>query len=133
MARFSGRVYLISGGARGLGRALEVEPDTPHRAMPVSQRCHIIAVGAGFAGLCLLHRLRRSIELNSRMMDKIRALQEETGKFGTLLDAGVDWQDQTLARNSVDGGESVAAAQRLIVFTPRIDSRSHRPATGHSP
>ena len=29
------------------------------------------------------------------------ALQEETGKFGTLLYAGVDWKDKALARNSM--------------------------------
>ncbi len=37
----------------------------------------------------------------ARVADKIRALQEETGAFGTLLYAGVDWQDKTLARNSM--------------------------------
>ena len=37
----------------------------------------------------------------ARVADKIHALQEETGKFGTLLYAGVDWKDKTLARNSM--------------------------------
>ena len=37
----------------------------------------------------------------ARVADKIHALQEETGAFGTLLYAGVDWKDKTLARNSM--------------------------------
>ena len=37
----------------------------------------------------------------ARVTDKIHALHEETGKFGTLLYAGVDWKDKTLARNSM--------------------------------
>ena len=37
----------------------------------------------------------------ARVADKNLALQEETGKFGTLLYAGVDWKDKALARNSM--------------------------------
>ena len=37
----------------------------------------------------------------ARVADKIHALQDETGKFGTLLYAGVDWKYKTLARNSM--------------------------------
>ena len=31
----------------------------------------------------------------------LHALKEETGEFGTLLYAGVDWTDRALARNSM--------------------------------
>ena len=37
----------------------------------------------------------------ARVADKIRALKEETGEFGTLLYAGVDWKDPALARDSM--------------------------------
>ncbi len=37
----------------------------------------------------------------SQVADKLHALQEETGKFGTLLYGGVDWKDPALARNSM--------------------------------
>ena len=37
----------------------------------------------------------------ARVADKIRALKEEVGEFGTLLYAGVDWKDPTLARDSM--------------------------------
>ena len=37
----------------------------------------------------------------SKVADGLRALKEETGEFGTLLYAGVDWTDRTLARNSM--------------------------------
>lgn len=35
------------------------------------------------------------------VVDQIHALREETGQFGTLLYAGVDWTDRELARNSM--------------------------------
>ena len=37
----------------------------------------------------------------ARVTDQLMALQAETGKFGTMLYAGVDWKDRDLARNSV--------------------------------
>ena len=37
----------------------------------------------------------------SKAADGLLALKEETGEFGTLLYAGVDWTDRTLARNSM--------------------------------
>ena len=37
----------------------------------------------------------------STVADKLHALKEETGEFGTLLYAGVDWKDRELARNSM--------------------------------
>lgn len=37
----------------------------------------------------------------ARVADRIRALKEETGEFGTLLYAGVDWKDPALARDSM--------------------------------
>ena len=37
----------------------------------------------------------------STVADKLHALKEETGEFGTLLYAGVDWKDRDLARNSM--------------------------------
>ena len=37
----------------------------------------------------------------SKVADGLHALKEETGEFGTLLYAGVDWIDRTLARNSM--------------------------------
>ena len=36
-----------------------------------------------------------------RVVDQLHALKQETGEFGTLLYAGVDWQDRTLARESM--------------------------------
>ena len=36
-----------------------------------------------------------------KVADGILALQEEIGEFGTLLYAGMDWQDRDLARNSM--------------------------------
>lgn len=36
-----------------------------------------------------------------RVADRLHALKEETGEFGTLLYAGVDWQDPVLARGSM--------------------------------
>lgn len=36
-----------------------------------------------------------------RVADKLNTLREETGEFGTLLYAGVDWTDPVLARNSM--------------------------------
>ncbi|WP_418320869.1 LLM class flavin-dependent oxidoreductase [Piscinibacter sakaiensis] len=36
-----------------------------------------------------------------RVADQLMSLQEETGRFGTLLYAGVDWKDRELARNSM--------------------------------
>ena len=36
-----------------------------------------------------------------RVVDQLHALREETGDFGTLLYAGVDWTDRTLARDSM--------------------------------
>ena len=37
----------------------------------------------------------------SKVADGLHALKEETGEFGTLLYAGVDWTDRALARNSM--------------------------------
>jgi alkanesulfonate monooxygenase SsuD/methylene tetrahydromethanopterin reductase-like flavin-dependent oxidoreductase (luciferase family) len=37
----------------------------------------------------------------AKVADHLMALQEETGKFGTLLYAGVDWTDPALARQSM--------------------------------
>lgn len=37
----------------------------------------------------------------SKVADRLHALQEETGKFGTLLYAGIDWKDPALARDSM--------------------------------
>ena len=37
----------------------------------------------------------------SKVADGIRALKEETGEFGTMLYAGIDWKDTELARNSM--------------------------------
>jgi alkanesulfonate monooxygenase SsuD/methylene tetrahydromethanopterin reductase-like flavin-dependent oxidoreductase (luciferase family) len=37
----------------------------------------------------------------SKVADGLRALKEETGEFGTLLYAGIDWKDRELARNSM--------------------------------
>lgn len=37
----------------------------------------------------------------ARVADQLMSLQEETGRFGTLLYAGVDWQDRELARKSM--------------------------------
>lgn len=37
----------------------------------------------------------------SQVADKLMALQEQTGEFGTLLYGGVDWQDPALARKSM--------------------------------
>lgn len=36
-----------------------------------------------------------------RVADQLMSLQEETGRFGTLLYAGVDWKDRDLARDSM--------------------------------
>ncbi len=36
-----------------------------------------------------------------RVADQLHGLKEETGEFGTLLYAGVDWQDRALARDSM--------------------------------
>ena len=36
-----------------------------------------------------------------RVVDQLHALKQETGEFGTLLYAGVDWTDRQLARNSM--------------------------------
>ena len=36
-----------------------------------------------------------------KVADGLHALKQETGEFGTLLYAGVDWTDRTLARNSM--------------------------------
>jgi alkanesulfonate monooxygenase SsuD/methylene tetrahydromethanopterin reductase-like flavin-dependent oxidoreductase (luciferase family) len=37
----------------------------------------------------------------SKVVDGLHALTQETGEFGTLLYAGVDWKDRSLARNSM--------------------------------
>ena len=37
----------------------------------------------------------------AKVADGIMALQEETGKFGTLLYAGMDWHDRDMARGSM--------------------------------
>ncbi|HSW18042.1 MAG TPA: LLM class flavin-dependent oxidoreductase [Ramlibacter sp.] len=37
----------------------------------------------------------------SKVADGLYKLKEETGEFGTMLYAGVDWTDRTLARNSM--------------------------------
>jgi alkanesulfonate monooxygenase SsuD/methylene tetrahydromethanopterin reductase-like flavin-dependent oxidoreductase (luciferase family) len=37
----------------------------------------------------------------AKVADQLQALQQETGKFGTLLYAGVDWTDRVLARDSM--------------------------------
>jgi alkanesulfonate monooxygenase SsuD/methylene tetrahydromethanopterin reductase-like flavin-dependent oxidoreductase (luciferase family) len=37
----------------------------------------------------------------ARVADQLQALKEETGEFGTLLYAGVDWTDPELGRNSM--------------------------------
>ena len=37
----------------------------------------------------------------AKVADKLHALKQETGEFGTLLYAGVDWTDRELARNSM--------------------------------
>jgi hypothetical protein len=37
----------------------------------------------------------------SKVADGLHALKEETGEFGTMLYAGVDWTDRALARNSM--------------------------------
>ena len=37
----------------------------------------------------------------AKVADGLHALKQETGEFGTLLYAGVDWTDRTLARNSM--------------------------------
>ena len=37
----------------------------------------------------------------TKVADQLLALQQETGKFGTLLYAGVDWTDPALARQSM--------------------------------
>jgi alkanesulfonate monooxygenase SsuD/methylene tetrahydromethanopterin reductase-like flavin-dependent oxidoreductase (luciferase family) len=37
----------------------------------------------------------------SKVADQLHALKQETGEFGTLLYAGVDWTDRELARNSM--------------------------------
>jgi alkanesulfonate monooxygenase SsuD/methylene tetrahydromethanopterin reductase-like flavin-dependent oxidoreductase (luciferase family) len=37
----------------------------------------------------------------SKVADKLAALKEETGEFGTMLYAGVDWKDRELARRSM--------------------------------
>ena len=37
----------------------------------------------------------------ARVADQLHALKEETGEFGTLLYAGVDWKDRSLARGSM--------------------------------
>ena len=37
----------------------------------------------------------------SRVADKLHALKEVTGEFGTLLYAGVDWTDPQLGRESM--------------------------------
>ena len=36
-----------------------------------------------------------------KVADQLHALKQETGEFGTLLYAGVDWTDRQLARNSM--------------------------------
>jgi alkanesulfonate monooxygenase SsuD/methylene tetrahydromethanopterin reductase-like flavin-dependent oxidoreductase (luciferase family) len=36
-----------------------------------------------------------------RVADQLRALRQETGDFGTMMYAGVDWTDRDLARNSM--------------------------------
>ena len=36
-----------------------------------------------------------------RVADQLQALQQETGEFGTLMYAGVDWTDPQLARRSM--------------------------------
>lgn len=37
----------------------------------------------------------------ARVADKLHTLKQETGEFGTLLYAGVDWKDPALARDSM--------------------------------
>ncbi len=37
----------------------------------------------------------------SKVADQIHAFKEQTGEFGTMLYAGVDWTDRELARNSM--------------------------------
>lgn len=37
----------------------------------------------------------------ARVADQLMSLQEETGRFGALLYAGVDWKDRNLARDSM--------------------------------
>ena len=37
----------------------------------------------------------------ARVADQLSAFREETGRFGTMLYAGVDWKDPALARNSM--------------------------------
>ena len=37
----------------------------------------------------------------ARVADKLHALKSETGEFGTLLYAGVDWKDPQLGRESM--------------------------------
>lgn len=37
----------------------------------------------------------------ARVADKLHGLKQETGEFGTLLYAGVDWKDPALARDSM--------------------------------
>ena len=37
----------------------------------------------------------------AKVADSLLAMKQETGEFGTLLSAGVDWTDRTLGRNSM--------------------------------
>lgn len=37
----------------------------------------------------------------AKVADELLAMKQETGDFGTLLYAGVDWTDRTLGRNSM--------------------------------
>lgn len=49
----------------------------------------------------------------ARVADQLAALREQTGDFGTLLYAGMDWQDRQLARNSM-----TLLAEKVL---PRLD------------
>lgn len=50
----------------------------------------------------------------ARVADQLHALRQETGEFGTMLYAGVDWTDRALARDSM-----VLMAERVL---PRMNA-----------
>ena len=55
-----------------------------------------------------------------RVADQLLALREETGDFGTLLYAGLDWQSRELARRSM-----ILLAERVL---PLVEAAAARPA-----
>jgi alkanesulfonate monooxygenase SsuD/methylene tetrahydromethanopterin reductase-like flavin-dependent oxidoreductase (luciferase family) len=65
----------------------------------------------------------------NKVVDQILALREQSGDFGELVYAGMDWVDPALARRSMElmAGEVMPRVNRALGTAPRATAATHDP------